>query len=147
MKKTIGMLLAVFLVAFAGGSLGTRKTVQAQTPTALQLTGTLPHTSCTLSGTGSAVYCFATDGEWESINGAAFVQVQTGTAAAAGVQKVNGVAPGSTGNVTISCPGTTPTTPVSVTPAVSATGATATVTATGSLPSMVVTTNCTATGS
>jgi hypothetical protein len=67
--------------------------------------------------------------------------------ASAGVQKVNGVAPGSTGNVTLSCPGTTPVTAVSVTPVISASGATATVTASGSVPSMVVTNTCTATGS
>jgi hypothetical protein len=66
--------------------------------------------------------------------------------ASVGVQKVNGVAPGATGNVALSCPGTTPATAVSVTPSVSASGATATITAAGSVPSMTVTNTCTAVG-
>jgi hypothetical protein len=39
------------------------------------------HTSCTVT-TSTTQVCFATDGLWVSVNGAAYVQVQTGTPAA-----------------------------------------------------------------
>jgi hypothetical protein len=60
-----------------------------------------------------------------------------------GVQKVNSVAPGATGNVTISCPSTATTTPTA--PPLSIAGGNLVVAA-PAVP-VVVTTNCTAVGS
>jgi hypothetical protein len=74
---------------------------RAQTPATLQLTGTQSHTACTLSTTGSATFCFATDGLWQSLNGGAYTQI----GASAGVTSiaVNGGA-AQTGAVALTIP-------------------------------------------
>jgi selenophosphate synthetase-related protein len=61
------------------------------------------HTSCTVTASTTQV-CFATDGLWLSVNGAAYVQVQTG-AVVAGVTSiaVNGGTP-QTGVVSLTIP-------------------------------------------
>lgn len=69
----------------------------ALTPWAVLVGATILHTNCTPTA-GYTTYCHAGDGVWESDNGGAFYRL-----GAAGVQKVNDVAPGPTGNVTISC--------------------------------------------
>lgn len=122
--------------------------VQAQTPVAATLQGSAAHTTCITPVAGQYFLCLATDGIWVSNNGAAYFQLLA-AGATAGVQKVNGVAPGATGNVTVSCAGTTPATsaPVSAPPLTITGGDLAIGGATASVPSMTVTTNCAATGS
>lgn len=143
MKKLIAIFLVALLAGFIGGHI---PSVSAQSTGPVDLQFQSAKTSCAAIAS-TTVFCFAADtGILVSINGAAtFTQI--GGVTSSGVQKVNGVAPGSTGNVTISCPGSTPATAVSVTPAISASGAIATITASGSVPSMAVTTACTVTGS
>jgi hypothetical protein len=67
-----------------------------------------------------------------------YLQLDSQSVTAAGVQKVNGVAPGPTGNVNISCPGTTPATAANFSAGASTTA---------TVPAMVVSTTCTGTGS
>ena len=84
MRKTIALAVLIFLAAFLGNWLG--DVVHAQTPVALQLTGNAPHTTCVVT-LSTTTFCFASDGLWQSLNGAAYVQVG---AAAAGVTSFNG---------------------------------------------------------
>ena len=84
MKKLLIAALVVFVAAFAGNWLG--NVVHAQTTVALQLTGNAPHTTCTVQA-GQTIYCFANDGFWQSLNGAAFTQLG---APVGGVTSVNG---------------------------------------------------------
>ena len=88
MKLTMALLLllAVFGVykLVRAQSFVTSGPFQIQTPNA--------HTSCTVIP-NSTEYCFSGDGLWESLNGAAYVQLTPG-----GVTSVNG----QTGVVTIS---------------------------------------------
>lgn len=80
MKK----LLLVFLVAFLGALLGVSfTTVHAQVPNNPWQVGvsSATHTSCTVVPSNTEV-CFAADGIWVSLSGAAYVPVQTGTAVA-----------------------------------------------------------------
>jgi hypothetical protein len=85
MKRLLVVALIAFAAAFAGNWLS--NTVHAQTTVALQLTGNAPHATCTVT-TGQTTYCFASDGLWQSLNGAAYVQL--GVAPPAGVISVNG---------------------------------------------------------
>ena len=59
--------------------------VQAQSTNPLNITVTGPHTSCMAAASGVTTYCFATDGLYESLNGAAYVQLGV---AAAGVNSI-----------------------------------------------------------
>lgn len=70
----------------------------------LTFQSTVPHTSCPAVAANITQYCFASDGEFESIAGAAYVQVQAG-APAGGVTSlsVNGGTP-QTGAVSITVP-------------------------------------------
>jgi hypothetical protein len=144
-KKVIAVLLTLSVVLIVG-----HFKAQAQSG-AVAFLGAAPGTTlasnCPASPTTPSI-CVVAGGVylWQSSSTGWFLP-QPASIAVVGVQKINGVAPGSTGNVTLACPGTTAATPVTVSPAVSATGATATVTATGSLPALPVTTTCTATGS
>src|SRR5690242_1579316 len=76
------LTFAAFLaVAFLGAAVGSRF-VHAQTASPAIVTVAGAHTSCPVSPASQMVICGAGDGLWLSINGAALVQVQTGTAAA-----------------------------------------------------------------
>jgi len=86
----VGLLLATY-VAFilASAFLLNEKTLKAQTvvpPITIQ--STIPHTACPVAATGVTSYCFASDGLWESISGAAYTQL--GAAVAGGVTSFNG---------------------------------------------------------
>ncbi|SRR6266705_1047633 len=89
MKK----LFVVFAIALLGGYIGTKiAVVEAQTtPTALQLTGSAPHTTCAVTP-ATTTFCFANDGLWQSINGGAYAQlgVATGGVTTGGVTSFNG---------------------------------------------------------
>jgi len=61
-----------------------------------------PHTSCTITPSQTQV-CLASDGLWLSINGAAYVQVQTGTAVGVTSISVNGSSP-LTGAIALTIP-------------------------------------------
>ena len=117
MKKILVIVVLIF-----AGFLGGIKLAKAQVPNNPYQVGvsTATHTSYTLVA-GSTQYCFAFDGLWQSINGAAYVQVTPGvagvtswngltgvvvyTAPAAPVTSVNG----KTGAVTIAATATAPT--------------------------------------
>lgn len=72
-------LLTVFAIALLGGFIGARlsvPTVHAQSATVLQITGVYStHASCVLPALGSTSLCLASDGLWQSLSGAAFVQI------------------------------------------------------------------------
>jgi hypothetical protein len=104
------LTFAAFLaVAFLGIAFGSHY-VNAQTtaPAVVSVAGV--HTSCPVSASGQMVICGAGDGLWLSINGAALVQVQTGTPTA-GVTSisVNG-GTAQTGAVALTIPTTATTT-------------------------------------
>jgi len=90
MKKFgVSFLLATY-VAFvlAGVFLLNERTLKAQTvvpPITIQ--SSIAHTSCSIT-TGVTSFCFASDGLWQSLNGAAYVQL--GLTAPAGVTSFNG---------------------------------------------------------
>lgn len=84
-------LFAIAVIFFVGWCVG----AQSFAPPS-QIGGALnpgPHTSCTVTASQTQI-CLASDGLWLSINGAPYVQVQTGTAVV-GVTSisVNGSAP------------------------------------------------------
>lgn len=83
MKKKL--IIAVLLVLTG---LTTYKIAKAQVPNNPWQVGvsSATHTSCTLVA-GSTQFCFASDGAWVSVNGAAYVQVGGTTA---GVISFNG---------------------------------------------------------
>lgn len=94
------ILLAFVLLAVALNILP----IKAQTTAPWQVgVGTSTHTACTVVP-ASTQYCFAFDGLWVSLNGAAYVQVQTGTVTA-GVTSItiNGGTP-QTGPVALTIP-------------------------------------------
>lgn len=92
----LAYILALVLTYWAGRVFK----VRAQTTAPWQVgVSSATHTSCTVV-TGTTQYCFASDGLWVSLNGAAYVQVQTGTPVAAGVTSFNGL----TGAVTYTPP-------------------------------------------
>lgn len=148
MKRIITTFLAIVLVLTGALLDSWLRPVHAQTTTQVEFSYVAAHSSC-VAATNTTVFCFAADtGIWISVNGATtFTQI--GAAAAVGVQKVNGVAPGSTGNVTVSCPGTTSaaTATVSNPPLSISSGDLAVGAPTVSVPALPVTTTCTATGS
>lgn len=79
----IGAVL-VFAVLWDGG---TRPSVQAQA-VPLTIVAALPHTACRPIEPATTQFCFATDGLWQSLNGAAYVQL--GAAAPGGVASFKG---------------------------------------------------------
>lgn len=81
MKRTI----LVVSILIAGLLLGWN--LKAQTPGPWQVGVTGLHTACTTTA-GATSYCFASDGLWVSLNGAAYVQVGTPTGTL--VTSVNG---------------------------------------------------------
>lgn len=144
MKKALSVLCLVVLGIIGGVSLTKAQTspvalISAPSGSTLTNCGTPTVPSVCVVGTGVYVWQNSTTG-W-------FLPAPISSTSA--VQKVNGIAPGSTGNVTVSCPST------SAAPAVTVTGATVsggtTITQLGN-PSVVVaapavTTACTAVGS
>lgn len=91
------VLFAIF-VFFCGLYLGAQTTAPWQVGV-----GPATHTSCTVLA-GTTQYCFASDGLWVSLNGAAYVQMQT-SLVANGVTSIsiNGQTP-VTGAVTLTIP-------------------------------------------
>lgn len=80
-------LFTAILLVLIGVTIGvTGKVVRAQTTT-LQLTGNAPHTTCAVVPS-TTNYCFASDGLWESKNGAPYVELTP--ALTGGVTSVNG---------------------------------------------------------
>jgi len=91
MKRfAIGLLFATYVVfVLTVTLLLNEKSLKAQTvvpPITIQ--STIAHASCPAIAAGLTSYCFASDGLWQSLNGAAYVQL--GVAAPAGVTSFNG---------------------------------------------------------
>lgn len=87
MKRLSALLTALILVI--GGSALTIKLAKAQTlGPPISIESTSPHTACVISATGATRYCFASDGLYVSLAGAAYVQLTGG--APAGVVSFNG---------------------------------------------------------
>lgn len=87
MRKLSAIAVVVMLAAFVGNWLGSMAHAQTVVPPITIVAPALTHTSCNVT-VGATSFCFASDGLWQSINGAAFVQL--GVAAPAGVISVNG---------------------------------------------------------
>jgi hypothetical protein len=88
------IILAVAILLFGAWHLGR---AQSTTPFTV-IAGSLTHTSCPTVAASTTQFCFASDGLWQSLNGAAYVQL--GTPVAAGVTSWNGL----TGAVTYAPP-------------------------------------------
>jgi hypothetical protein len=90
MKRVIVIGVLIFAAAFAGTWLGNVAHAQtAAIPAQITVVGT--HTQCTATPAATPAHadiCFAADGIWLSINGAAFTQL--GAASAVGVTSFNG---------------------------------------------------------
>ena len=80
MKKLIAVAALALL---AGAWLGRSTKAQSVVTT---FTGNAPHTACPVL-VGQTNFCFASDGLWQSLNGAAYSQLGSGTS---GVISVNG---------------------------------------------------------
>jgi len=80
MKKTI----AIWMIALGIMLYGWHVHAQAANAGIVQVTATGLHTQCTVV-VGETHFCFASDGLWQSLNGAAYTQVVAG-----GVVSVNG---------------------------------------------------------
>lgn len=108
MKKYFAILLALAILLTAG---------RAQNPTTFTIIATGTLASCAPVVANQTQYCFPVDGLAVSVKGAPYVLVPLAAPAAA-VTKVNGVAPGATGNVTVTCndnaPAVTVTPPASI---------------------------------
>lgn len=74
-------------------------------PQMLTMSSTISHTNCLTPALGQTLYCFAGDGAWISVNGAAYVQFAPPAAVATGVASisVNGATP-QTGAVALTIP-------------------------------------------
>ena len=84
MKRNWSALAIVAILLCCVGVL-----VRGQTTAPWQVSVSGAHTLCTtLSPLGQATYCFASDGLWVSLNGAAYTQV--GVVAVTGVSSFNG---------------------------------------------------------
>ena len=108
MKDFLKVMLAVILVGLFAVNAGKFMRVEAQTAAPFSFSVSAPHANCPAVAVGVSQYCFATDGIWQSLNGAAWAQV--GVPVTAGVTSLNGKA----GNLTISANSSTPTVTVSV---------------------------------
>ena len=98
MKKLSLVLSGALLsaVLFTAGLLVTPRTTAAQSGSnPFQMTVSGPHTACTVTA-GQTNFCFATDGFWQSINGAAYTQLGVGATGPAGPAGPAGAA-GATG--------------------------------------------------
>jgi len=93
MKHILTVLLAVLTLSV----IGHLQSVTAQNPdlTPYQFTVVGAHSLCTVS-TGQTRYCFASDGVWQSLNGAGYAPLVGG--APTGVTSLNG----KTGDLTVS---------------------------------------------
>ena len=81
MRKTIALLILASLCGFLGGRLRAQSAV-------LQFTGAwAAHTACVVT-VGQTSLCLASDGVWQSINGAAFTQLGAAVTTAGGVTSV-----------------------------------------------------------
>ena len=85
MKK---ILIAVLFLAICLVAVGIHAQNPALTPSTLTIPAAVLHTNCAVSS-GATVYCFAGDGLWISLNGAAFTQAGSG-GGTAGVTSFNG---------------------------------------------------------
>jgi hypothetical protein len=99
MSKLRDTLIILAALVVIGGGVVHAQAITSATPYSFSVTGTFANCPAVVAGTTQ--YCFSTTGISESISGAAWVPV--GGAAATGVQKVQGVLPGATGNVSVSC--------------------------------------------
>ena len=82
-EKWIVGVLSLVLVPLFASYLSLPHTAKAQGTNPLQIVVTGTHTSCTVTVSTTA-YCFATDGLWQSLNGAAYTQLGVGVAGPAG---------------------------------------------------------------
>ena len=85
MKKTI---LAILLLAIFAFNLARLVKVEAQGAAPFSFSVSAPHLNCPAVVVGVSQYCFATDGIWQSLNGAAWTQV--GVPTLTGVTSWNG---------------------------------------------------------
>jgi len=80
-----GFLLGVLLTAGA---------IRAQNPTLspgyFTYAASISHSNCVVPAAGTTAYCFAGDGAWVSVNGAAFVQFAPAAGVAAPALTING---------------------------------------------------------
>lgn len=107
MKKQPSWFILGFLIGF---SMWTVHSVRAQTVVApITVESTQPHTACTLPPAGTSAYCFASDGLYESISGAAYVLVNPAVTAGVTSVSVNGGV-AQTGAVALTIPTTASTT-------------------------------------
>jgi hypothetical protein len=89
--RNILLVIVIFLFGMYTGTLAVRRLVEtsvhAQGTNPFQVAVTGAHTLCAVT-TGVTQYCFASDGVWQSLNGAAYTQLTAG--AGGGVTSVNG---------------------------------------------------------
>jgi hypothetical protein len=141
MKRLVAVLL-VIIIFLTGGLIGSLlRPVHAQTGPVVVYTAPAGSTITNCGTPTLPSWCLVATGffVWNNATQGWFSPAATVTGVA-GVQKVNGVAPGATGNVTVSCGGVTPSTPyINI--------ASSIVDIPVSLPAMIVTNTCTATGS
>ena len=76
-RLIIGFIVGVLL----GMLVGTLTKAQSTSPLQIQVVGA--HTSCSVT-TGATTFCFASDGLWQSLSGATYVQLTPGTVGATG---------------------------------------------------------------
>jgi hypothetical protein len=124
------IILAVLLLAFGAWQLGR---AQSTTPFTV-IAQSLSHTSCPAVIASTTQFCFANDGIWVSLNGAAYAVVNTGaTGGVTSVQQCNlaGASCGTaqTGAVVLKVPQTVTVTVANPTVSVTAPAVTATATA------------------
>src|ERR1700735_1073512 len=95
--KIFGFIFAAATLGFLAGASFSSPTVHAQNPniTPYQFAVSSPHTTCNLSVSGQANYCYGSDGPFVSINGAPYVSM-IGATGATGPQGPTG-ATGATG--------------------------------------------------
>lgn len=94
MRKLLVVAFVAFAAAFVGNWLSSEVQAQTVVPPITIIAPALTHTSCNVTPAATS-YCFASDGLWQSLNGAAYTQLGV---AVGGVTSVNG----KTGAVVIS---------------------------------------------
>ncbi len=100
MTKILAVLMLAYCVFLVVLAWPLHNPVEAQS-TPLTIVAQLAHTSCPVATVGKTQYCFAIDGLWQSLNGAAYTQLGAGTG---GVASLNG----KTGALTITAVSTAP---------------------------------------
>ncbi len=98
--KDIAIIVLAIWLFLLVGLFAKYQRVEAQS-TPLTIVAQLAHTSCPVATVGKTQYCFATDGLWQSLNGAAYTQLGVGTG---GVASLNG----KTGALTITAVSSVP---------------------------------------